>query len=97
MRVRFTPSAEREFLDALSFIRHESPAASDALLVRSEDGLAQLGDFPESGRIVPEFPDLPYREVIVNPYRFFYNVVGDTVWIVAMWHERQVPDSRSRS
>ena len=91
MRVRFTPSADREFLDAIAFIRQESPMAADALLSRSEDGLRQLRDFPSSGRVVPEFPDRPYREVLVNPYRLFYRITSDSVWIVAVWHERQVP------
>ena len=90
MRVRFAPSARREFLEALDFIERDSPAAAEAMLTRSLDGLAQLRDFPESGRVIPEFPDLPYREVVVNPYRFFYRVMDD-VWIVAVWHERQVP------
>ena len=93
MRVRFTPSARREFLDALDSIRQDSAAAADGVLERSVDGLAQLRDFPESGRVVPEFPDLPYREVIVNPYRFFYRVVDDEVWVVAVWHDRQLPES----
>ena len=92
MRVRFTPSARRELLDALDLIRQDSPAAADGVLARSVDGLAQLRDFPESGRVVPEFPDLPYREVIVNPYRLFYRVADDEVWIVAVWHDRQLPE-----
>lgn len=92
MRVRFTPSARRELLEALELIEQDSPVAADAMLERSVAGLAQLQDFPESGRVVPEFPDLPYREVLVNPYRFFYLITNDAVWIVAVWHERQLPE-----
>ena len=55
------------------------------------DTLARLGDFPDSGRTVPEFPDLRYREVIVDPYRFFYRVEGGTVWVVAACHSAQIP------
>jgi plasmid stabilization system protein ParE len=67
VRVRFAPSARREFLEALDFVEHDSPAAAEAMLTRSVEGLAQLRQPPESGRVIPEFPDLPYREVIVNP------------------------------
>jgi plasmid stabilization system protein ParE len=91
VRVRFTPSARREFLEALDFIRHDSPAAADGVFARSVEGLAQLREFPESGRVVPEFPELPYREVLVNPYRFYYRVMDEAVWIVAVWHDRQSP------
>jgi toxin ParE1/3/4 len=47
--------------------------------------------FHESGRVLPELPDLPYREVIVAPYRFFYRVAGDTVRVVGVWHGAQIP------
>ena len=42
--------------------------------------------------MVPEFPDLPYREVIVEPYRFFYRIEEATVWVVAVWHGAQPPE-----
>jgi toxin ParE1/3/4 len=51
-----------------------------------------LKTYPESGRLIPEFSDLPFREVIVRPYRFFCKTKGDTVWIIAVWHSAQLPD-----
>jgi plasmid stabilization system protein ParE len=59
---------------------------------KAEKALSRLKRFPESGRPIPEFPALPFREVIVNPYRFFYKVKDDSVWIVAVWHGAQLPD-----
>lgn len=56
-----------------------------------EESLRRLEEFPESGRQIPEFPGLPYREVILKPYRFFYRTLGDIVWIVAVWHGAQLP------
>ena len=32
-----------------------------------------------------EFPELPYREVYIKPYRFFYRIREDKVWMVALW------------
>jgi len=93
MRVRFTPSARRELLEALDFIRQDSPTAADDVLARAAKELERLRNFPESGRVVPEFPDLPYREVLANPYRFFYRIIDDAVWVVAVWHDRQIPES----
>lgn len=58
---------------------------------RAATSLSRLARFPESGRVVPEFPDLPFREVVLAPYRFFYRGKGDTVWIVAVWHSAQLP------
>lgn len=91
MKVRFTPSARVHFLSALAYIRPDSPHAAVHFRNRVEQILRRLEDFPESGRIIPEFPELPYREVVVSPYRFFYRVKGEIVWIVAVWHGAQLP------
>ncbi len=91
MKVRFTPSARVQFLSALTFIRRDKPVAAIRFRDRTETILRRLEGFPESGRVVPEFPDLLYREVIIPPYRFFYRIKGDVVWIVAVWHGAQLP------
>jgi toxin ParE1/3/4 len=91
VKVLFTPSARTQFLSALSYIRKDKPSAAVNFRNRSEELLRRLEDFPESGRIVPEFPELPYREVIVSPYRFFYKIKDNIVWVVAVWHGAQLP------
>ena len=91
MKVLFTPSARAQFLSALSYIQKDKPSAAVNFRNRTEKLLRRLEDFHESGRIIPEFPELPYREVIISPYRFFYKIKVDVVWIVAVWHGAQVP------
>jgi len=91
VRVRFTPSGRMQFLTALAHIHRDNPEAARKLRLRAERSLRRLGRYPESGRLIPEFPDLPYREVIVAPYRFFYRIEGKVVWIVAVWHGAQLP------
>ena len=47
--------------------------------------------FPESGRHLPEFPDLPHREIIVDNYRILYRYDSPgEVKIVAVVHGRQL-------
>ena len=91
MKVKFTSSARRQFLEGLEYIRQDSPTAAQQFRLKAEAALSRLSEFPDSGRAIPEFPELLHREVIVRPYRFFYRVVGKTVWIVAVWHSAQVP------
>jgi toxin ParE1/3/4 len=91
--VRFTPGARSEFLALIDYIRQDRPQAALRFRHRAEETLLRLQDFPESGRRIPEFPDLPYREVLVTPYRFFYRIAAPTVWIVAVWHDAQLPSS----
>ena len=96
MRVRFTPSARRQFLNVVAYILRENPAAARRFKHRAQTVLRRLERFPQSGRTLPEFPDLPYREVVVAPYRFFYRVAGATVWVVAVWHGAQIPEEPRR-
>lgn len=96
MRVKFTPSARAQFLEGLEYTRQDSPMAAQRFREESEQVLRRLEKFPESGRSIPELPRLPHREVIVRPFRFFYRVVGKTVWIVAVWHGAQLPEGPRR-
>lgn len=91
MKILFTPSARTQFLAAIAYIYRENPAAAVALRQKTEKVLSRLQKFPQSGRALPEFPDLPFREVIISPYRFFYRIKGKAIWIVAVWHGAQLP------
>jgi toxin ParE1/3/4 len=92
VKVRFTPSARTQFLAAIAYIYRENPDAARAFRHKTQKVLSRLQRFPQSGRVLPEFPDLPFREVIVPPYRFFYRTREKTVWIVAVWHGAQLPE-----
>ena len=93
MKVRFTPSARAQFFAGLEYIKANNPLAALALLARAKRSLRRLSAYPQSGRKIPEFPELSHREVIIPPYRFFYRVEKPTVWIVAVWHGAQLPES----
>jgi toxin ParE1/3/4 len=92
LKVLFTPTGRRQFLEAIAYIHRDNPSAAVGFRKKAEKVLSRLKKFSESGRIIPEFPDLPFREVIVKPYRFFYRVKGATVWVIAVWHSAQLPE-----
>jgi plasmid stabilization system protein ParE len=92
LRILFTPIGRRQFLEAIAYIHRDKPSAAVNFWHKAEKSLSRLKKFPESGRPLPEFPELPFCEVIVSPYRFFYKVKDDSVWIVAVWHGAQLPD-----
>src|SRR3954451_5176927 len=72
-----TPRARAEFLAVINYIiRQDRPEAARRFRTRAEEILRSLEKFSESGRRIPEFPELPQREVLVTPYRFFYRVLG---------------------
>jgi toxin ParE1/3/4 len=92
LKILFTPTGRRQFLEAVAYIHRDNPSAAATFRQKSEKTLSRLKKFPDSGGLLPEFPDLPFREVIVKPYRSFYKVRDKTVWIIAVWHSAQLPD-----
>ena len=91
MRILLTPSARTQFLEAIEYIHRENPGAALKMRQKAARLLRRLIRFPESGRKIPEFPELPFREVQVPPYRFFYRKEGTVIWVVGIWHGAQLP------
>ncbi len=89
MKVQFTPGARLQLLEVVAFIRSDKPAAARRFRDRVGRGLRKLEKFPEAGRLIPEFPDLPHREIVIGAYRFFYRPEKKVIWIVAVWHAAQ--------
>jgi toxin ParE1/3/4 len=75
----------------LEYVARDKLGAARRLRIRAEAALRRLERFPASGRRIPEFPDLPHREVVLHPFRFFYRVDKKTIWVVAVWHDAEVP------
>jgi plasmid stabilization system protein ParE len=64
--VRWAEPARDDLAEIYDFIARDSPGAALALVERILQATEQLASFPESGRLVPEFPELTYRELIVE-------------------------------
>ena len=86
IRVHWTENAIKHLLDVYEYISENSPIYArrtvDKLTRRSE----QIGDFPKSGRKVPEYDDKDIREVIEKPYRIIYRIKPDQIDILAVVH-----------
>jgi toxin ParE1/3/4 len=95
MRVRFTPAGRRQFLAAIAHIAEDRPLAAARFLARAKRSLRRVARYPNAGRRIPEFPDLPFRELVFPPYRLFYRAERQVVWIVAVWHGAQLPEQSS--
>jgi plasmid stabilization system protein ParE len=52
--------------------------------------IERLADFPESGRIVPEFGIANLREIINSPFRIVYRFDGNSVRVVRIWRSERM-------
>ena len=87
--VRWTQRALGDLREINDFIARDSARAAEAMVGRIQRATDRLALFPESGRVMPEFPKLRYREIIVANYRVLYKIESDTLWITAIVHGRR--------
>ena len=89
MKVHWTDTAQRH-LDAIyHFIAQDSPAYAKRMVDRLTRRSQQIGDFPFSGRSVPEYQMQQIREVIEGPYRIIYYIKADQIDVLAVLHGAQ--------
>ena len=88
-RVIWMPPALRQIEAIWLFIARESESRADQVTDRLWSAAQGLSDFPESGRIVPEFERQDLREILVLPYRVIYRLDRDYVEIIAVYHAAQ--------
>lgn len=67
-----------------------APEAGERLIAGVFNQAERLADFPESGRIVPEFNVPHLREIIQPPLRIVYRLDGDRVRIVRVWRSERL-------
>jgi len=61
VEIRFANTAKVSLHSAINFIHQDNPTAAANFLKRVEKTLRRLEKYPDSGRRIPEYPELPYR------------------------------------
>ncbi len=67
------------------YLEQGVPEVGERVLREIVAAVEVLADFPESGRVVPEFGVATLREVIHSPFRIVYRVDAERVRIVRVW------------
>lgn len=87
-QVALSPSARRDLRDIVRYISLDSPERAIRFGQFLVTNTKRLGDFPELGRVVPEFDNPVLREIIVRSYRVIYRIDHDhrCIDVVRFWH-----------
>ena len=74
------------------FIARDSQLFARHQVESIHNSVGRLLKFPKSGRHLPEFPELPHREIIIGSYRVIYRFDSDqnVVIIVSVVHVRRL-------
>lgn len=84
----WAPSARLDLRELVSHIAESRPLVAARFVQQVFHMVERLADFPESGRVVPEFGDPGIREVIRKPCRIVYRIKAEQgiVEIARIWH-----------
>ena len=89
--ISFADSAVADLEDIRSwYAQIDVPDVGERLLRAVVSRVECLAEFPESGRIVPEFGIAPLREVIHPPFRIVYRVSEGRVRVVRVWRSARL-------
>ena len=84
----WSPAARDDLHDIVMFIARDDSDRAMSFGYELISEIDRLREFPESGRIVPEYRNAVIREIIFRPYRIVYRVHPDSkvCEIARVWH-----------
>jgi toxin ParE1/3/4 len=90
VNVLWTDNAISQLIGIYDYIARDSAFYAQRMVDRLTRRSQQIGDFPGSGRLVPEYEMPDIREIIEKPYRIIYRVTVDQIGILAVVHGAQL-------
>lgn len=89
-RVGFADSAMADLAALRSWYAEQGvPEVGDRLIVEIFARIEVLHEFPEIGRVVPEFGRHSLRELIHPPFRIVYRRESSRIWVVRIWRSER--------
>jgi plasmid stabilization system protein ParE len=86
VKVHWTDTA-RDHLRAIhAYIARDSPRYAQRMVDRLTRRSQQIGEFPLSGRKVPEFDVPQIRQLVEGPFRIIYYIKPDQINVLAIIH-----------
>jgi plasmid stabilization system protein ParE len=94
-RISLSESAVRDLQEVRQWYDFQSaPEVGERLVREILACLDQLAEFPESGRVVPEFDQPWLRELVRPPFRVVYRLDGERVRVVRVWRSERLMGER---
>lgn len=89
--IAFTESALADLEELRAwYVEQGVPEVGQRFVAEIFAQVERLSEFPESGRIVPEFGLSAVRELLHPPFRVVYRIGTDKVWVVRVWRSERL-------
>ncbi len=89
-KIRWSPRASDDLEDICKYIARDSERYAAIFVQNIFQIITQIPDFPNSGRIVPEYNNKTLREKIFGNYRIVYRLKNEIIEIVAIHHGARI-------
>ncbi|NLT50638.1 MAG: type II toxin-antitoxin system RelE/ParE family toxin [Ignavibacteria bacterium] len=86
--IRFLRIAEEDFVEIISYIAADNPAAAEAIASKIEKNIKLLSENPELGRMPrdEDIKNLGYRYIIIQNYIVLYTIEESVIIIHRILH-----------
>jgi len=92
-RVQLTPKSVEDLESIVEFYLSQNDRAADVVYQSIIQRVSSLEEFPDRGRVVPEFLDegmMDYRELIVGNFRIIYRHDAKAVEVIRIIDSRKL-------
>jgi plasmid stabilization system protein ParE len=86
VNVHWTATARRHLRAIHDYTARDSQFYAKRMAARIIDRSEQIAEFPQSGRVVPEYVRGDVREVFEGPYRIMYRIRKEAIHVIAVVH-----------
>lgn len=85
-KIIWSPRAASNLEELWKYISKDSSLYASLFIKKINSLVKTVPQFPEAGRVVPEFGNPTLREKIFNNYRVVYRIKGEMIEIVTISH-----------
>ena len=88
--IRWSEQSADDLEAIFNFIARDSEHYARVFIQRIFDSIERLENFPQSGRMVPEYKSKNIREIILGYYRIIYKIDKDSVTLLTIHHSSKL-------
>ncbi len=85
MKLLWTSRARNDLVEIAKYIASDNPRAASRWIDRLRDQIQKAKEFPQVGRVVPEFGRDDIREIVVKNYRIVYRVHKQEIHVLTVF------------
>ena len=90
MRLLLTDPGRCQLCTAVEAIHERCSDRSRRFRAKIEPLLMGPDEIDRQETPLPESADLPFREACIDGYRLLFRTGGNTLWLAAVWHTREI-------